>query len=74
MGFRHGGLGRGGICGTSDRCQVRVPLVAGHLFGVMSRTIAHFTTLIRSGRWVVFTCFTDQLLSAHTNLPTTIIG
>jgi len=59
---------------VAPQIGVRVPLVAGHLFGVMSRTIAHFTTPIRSGRRVVFTCFTDQLLLAHTNLPTTIIG
>lgn len=53
---------------------VRDTIVAGHLFGVMARVVAHFNTPVRSGQRVVFTCFTDQNLWAHTNYPTTIIG
>ena len=59
---------------VAPQLGVRVPIVPGHLFGVMSRTLAHFTTPITSGRRVVFTCFTDQNLWAHTDLPITIVG
>jgi hypothetical protein len=59
---------------VAPQLGIRVPIVPGHLFGVMSRTVAHFTTPITSGQRVVFTCFTDQNLWAHTDLPTTIIG
>ena len=59
---------------VAPQLGVRVPIVPGHLFRVLSRTLAHFTTPITSGRRVVFTCFTDQNLWAHTDLPITIVG
>ena len=59
---------------VAPQLGVKVPIVAGHMLGVMSRTLAHLSTPIRSGRRVVFTCFTDQNIWAHTNFPTTIIG
>ncbi|KIJ94474.1 hypothetical protein K443DRAFT_125203 [Laccaria amethystina LaAM-08-1] len=72
---KEGGMGdwEGGEF-VAPQLGVRVPIVPGHLFSMMSRTVAHFTTPITSGQRVVFTCFTDKNLWAHTDLPTTIIG
>jgi hypothetical protein len=48
---------------------VEINILPGQLFGVMARTIAHLAAPTISGRWVVFTCFTDALLLKHNNLP-----
>jgi hypothetical protein len=52
---------------------IAVPFRPGQVLGVMSGVIAHFTTRQTSGRRVVFTCFTEQLLWSHENLPPVII-
>jgi hypothetical protein len=53
---------------------VRVPVKPGQVFGIMASTVAHFSTPLKSGRRVVFTCFTDQLLWSHTSLPPVVIA
>jgi hypothetical protein len=59
---------------VAPQLGVRVPVRAGQMIGIMAGTMAHFITPIKSGRRVIFTCFTDQLLWAHDNLPPVIIG
>jgi hypothetical protein len=59
---------------VAPQLGVRVALKPGQMIGIMAGVIAHFTTPIKSGRRVIFTCFTDQLLWMHTNLPPVIIG
>jgi hypothetical protein len=59
---------------VAPQLGIRVPVQPGHLFGLMAGVVAHFTTSLTSGRRVMFTCFTDQNVWAHENLPTTVVG
>jgi hypothetical protein len=59
---------------VAPQLGVRVPLRPGQVIGLMAGVIAHFTTPIKSGRRVIFTCFTEELLWLHKNVPPVIIG
>lgn len=58
---------------VAPQVGIQVPVRPGQVFGMMARVLAHFTTPKKSGRRVIFTCFTEQLLWSHTNLPPVII-
>ena len=59
---------------VAPQLGIRVPVRPGQMIGLIAGVIAHFTTPMESGRRVIFTCFTDQLLWMHTDLPPIIIG
>lgn len=58
---------------AAPQLGIQVPVRPGQMIGVMAGVIAHVTTHKKSGRRVVFMCFTEQLLWMHTNLPPVII-
>ena len=54
---------------VAPQLGIKVPVRPGQMVGFMSGVIAHFNLPITTGRRVIFTCFTDQLLWKHGNLP-----
>jgi hypothetical protein len=57
---------------AAPQLGIVVPVRPGQVMGVMAGVIAHFTRPKASGRRLVFTCFTEQLLWSHDNLPPVI--